>query len=168
MYMRVLRRIPIYLQASYEFTMSSHVLGHVRSRQRTCTHVRLIGPQFKTGRNTMRYKQIQVMVARIHRALAVCLLVSAPCYQTVLCKVENIGNSGWMSVDRSQHTTLQTYKTRIRECRLQAIQHNRNQVVTLSGVEHIIQRSLLLMIIRYTRIEYALYLISVCTNWILI
>ena len=168
MYMRVLRRIPIYLQASYEFTMSSHVLGPVRSGQRTCTHVRLIGQCFNTGRNIMCYRQTRVIIALIRCALAVCLLVSEPCYQTVLCKVENIGNSGWMSVDRSQHTTLQTYKTRIRECRLQAIQHNRNQVVTLSGVEHIIQRSLLLMIIRYTRIEYALYLISVCTNWILI
>ena len=60
-----------------------------------------------------------------------------------------------MSVDRSQHTTLQTYNTRIRECRVQAIQHNRNPFVTLSGVEHIIQRNLLLIRIRYTYIVYA-------------
>ena len=94
MYMRVLRRIPIDLQASYEFTMSSHVLGPVRSGQRTCTHVRLIGQCFNTGRNIMCYRQTRVMIALIHCALAVCLLVSEPCYQTVLCKVENIGNSG--------------------------------------------------------------------------
>ena len=168
MYMRVLRHTPIYLRASYEFTMSSHVLGPVRSRQRTCTHVRLIGQRFNTGRNIMCYKQTRVMLALIHCAIAVCLLVSEPCYQTVLCKVEHISNSGWMSVDRSQHTIIQTYKTRIRECRLQAIQHNRNPVVTLSGVEHIIQRNLLLMLIIYTHIEYVLYLIPVGTNWTLI
>jgi hypothetical protein len=89
-----------------------------------------------------------------------------PCYHIGLCIV--CVNSGWMSVDRSQYTTFQTYKTRIRECRMQATHHNNNAFFTLPYMQHSVRHIVLFMLITCTFVQYVLICISVCTNWILI